>query len=200
MDLAALTHDGQQEKQRKAAESLASCIRRLTLTLLSYPKVTVAVVNGLAVGLAVSLLPYFDLVYASDRATFRMDYARLGQIPEGFASVGLAPAMAASGAAREMVLLGREISAEEAAACGIVTRVVWPDKVMEEVVPRMEELSELSRRGVQATKAYMRECLKRRVSEVADEETRLLVKSWTGTDYAANLKRYLKTSDQVVFQ
>ena len=79
VDLAALTHEGH-EKQRKSAEALAGCIRRLVLCLLSYPKVTVAAVNGLAVGLGVTILPYFDLVYASDRAVFRTDFARLGQV------------------------------------------------------------------------------------------------------------------------
>ncbi len=91
IDLTLLTHEGQQEKQRKSAEALAGCVRRLVLCLLSYPKVTVAAVNGMAVGLGVAILPYFDLVYASDRAVFRTDYVRLGQvqyrrdkIPEGF--------------------------------------------------------------------------------------------------------------------
>ena len=97
-------------------------------------------------------------------------------------------------------MLGRGMTADEAASCGIITRVVWPDKIMEEIVPRMESMNELSRRGLQATKAYMRAGLKRRVAEVADEETRLLVRSWTGPDFAANLKKYLKTTDQVVFQ
>ncbi len=62
------------------------------------------------------------------------------QIPEGFASVSLGPAVSASGPAREMLLTGRAITAEEAAASGIVTRVVWPDKIMEEIVPRYETL------------------------------------------------------------
>jgi hypothetical protein len=43
-------------------------------------------VNGVARGCGVTLLPYFDVVFASDKATFSADYARLGQIPEGFAS------------------------------------------------------------------------------------------------------------------
>ncbi len=64
----------------------------------------------------------------------------------------------------------------------------------------MESLDDLSQRGLMATKAYMRESLKRRVAEVAEEETRLLVRSWTAADFAANLKKYLKTTDQVIFQ
>ncbi len=80
LDLAALTHQGHAEKQRKSAEALAGCVSRLVSCLLNYPKMTVAAVNGLAVGLAVTILPYFDLVYASDTAVFRTDYVRLGQV------------------------------------------------------------------------------------------------------------------------
>ncbi len=68
------------------------------------------------------------------------------------------------------------------------------------VMRRMENLEELSQRGLLATKAYMRESLKHRVAEVAEEETRLLVRSWTRPDFAANLKKYLKTTNQVIFQ
>lgn len=58
-------------------------------TLLTFPKPLVAAVNGAAVGLGVTFLPYFDLVYASDKATFYTPYGKLGQIPEGGATFTL---------------------------------------------------------------------------------------------------------------
>jgi len=50
--------------------------------MLSFPKPLVAAVNGDAIGCGVSILPLFDVVYASDKAIFSTPYTRLGQVPE----------------------------------------------------------------------------------------------------------------------
>jgi peroxisomal 3,2-trans-enoyl-CoA isomerase len=48
-----------------------------------FNKPLVAAVHGPAVGLGVTMLPYFDMVFASDKATFYSPYIKLGQVPEG---------------------------------------------------------------------------------------------------------------------
>lgn len=48
-----------------------------------FNKLLIAGVHGPAVGLGVMMLPYFDMVFASDKATFYTPYTKLGQIPEG---------------------------------------------------------------------------------------------------------------------
>ena len=54
--------------------------------LILFPKPVIAVVNGPAVGMGVSMLPLCDIVYASDKASFHCPWARLSQTPEGCAS------------------------------------------------------------------------------------------------------------------
>ena len=46
-------------------------------------KLLVAGLTGSVVGLGVTILPYFDVVYASDKATFHLPYVQLGQSTEG---------------------------------------------------------------------------------------------------------------------
>ena len=67
--------------------------RDFTKTLITFPKLIVAVVTGPAIGLGMTMLPLCDVVYASDKASFFLPYAQLAQTPEGCASYTLPQAL-----------------------------------------------------------------------------------------------------------
>ena len=60
-----------------------STLRDFVLALMDCDKLLVAGLTGSVVGLGVTILPYFDVVYASDKATFHLPYVQLGQSTEG---------------------------------------------------------------------------------------------------------------------
>lgn len=64
-------------------------LREFVKSLALFSKPLVAGVHGAAVGLGVTILPFFDMVFASDKATFYTPYAKIGQIPEGAAVLTL---------------------------------------------------------------------------------------------------------------
>ena len=74
--------------------------------LAAFEKPVVAAVNGLAVGIGVTLLLHCDLVYVADNATFSMPFTSLGLVPE-FASTLLLPLVAGRVRAAEKLLLVR---------------------------------------------------------------------------------------------
>jgi enoyl-CoA hydratase/carnithine racemase len=196
VDLSVLTYDSV-EKQKKSAESLAKAIKNFVKFLLGFPKLLIAAVNGSCSGLGLTLLPFFDIVYASDKAVLRADYPRLGQIPEAFASVTFSQSAAALS---EVLLLGRSVTASEANRHGLVSSVIWPDRFLEEIVPRIELLDSVNPVGMQMTKALLKERLKRQVTEVMEEETKKLIECWTGPNYSKNIRQYLKSPNQIIFQ
>ena len=63
--------------------------REFVKSLAMFNKPLIAGVQGAAIGLGVTILPFFDLVVASDKATFSTPYGKLGQIAEGAACLTL---------------------------------------------------------------------------------------------------------------
>ncbi|MBX3181137.1 MAG: enoyl-CoA hydratase/isomerase family protein [Polyangiaceae bacterium] len=85
-------------------------------------KPLVALVQGQAVGMGVTLLPYFDLVYASDQATFACPFVKLGLVLEFGSSFSL-PRLIGRQRTNELMLRAAPLDAATAERWGLVTRV-----------------------------------------------------------------------------
>ena len=93
----------------------------------------VAAVNGVAVGVGVTMLLHCDLVYAAADARFNFAFIDLGLLPEA-GSTYLLPRMLGYGRAAELLMLGEAFGAETARECGIVNAVV-PAEALDETGP-----------------------------------------------------------------
>jgi enoyl-CoA hydratase/carnithine racemase len=102
-------------------------------TMESFPKPIVAAVNGLAVGVGTTMLPYCDLVLASTEARFRLPFASLGVVPEAGSSFTL-PMVMGWQAAAHVLLTAEWLSATEAAEHGLVWKVVEPEALRSEAL------------------------------------------------------------------
>jgi crotonobetainyl-CoA hydratase len=85
-------------------------------------KPVIAAVNGMAVGGGFEIAMSADLIVAADHAQFFLPEAGLGILPDNGA-VRL-PRLLPKALARELMLTGRRMGAEEAARWGLVNRVV----------------------------------------------------------------------------
>ncbi|OUC44959.1 enoyl-CoA hydratase/isomerase family protein [Trichinella nativa] len=126
----------------KMAADAKLLLRDFVGTFIDHPKVLVAAVNGPAVGISVTILGLFDLVFASDNATFHTPFTSLGQSPEGCSSFTF-PLLMGNTKAFEMLLFNRKITAQEAKRRNIVTEVFQQDTFKEQVNKRIEQLSAL---------------------------------------------------------
>lgn len=86
-------------------------------------KPLIAAVDGLAVGVGVTLLFHCDLVYASPEARLITPFLDLGLVPEAGSSL-LAPRRMGHTRAFEMLALGEPFSGERAREAGLVNAVV----------------------------------------------------------------------------
>ena len=95
-------------------------------------KPVIAAVHGKAIGMGVTLLPHFDMVYASDQASFFTPFVQPGLIVEFGGSFTL-PRLVGPQRAREMIFRGRPLPAAEAERWGLVTRVFPHAALFDEV-------------------------------------------------------------------
>lgn len=115
-------------------------LARLHEPIVSCAKPTIAAIQGPAVGMGVTLLPHFDLVYAAHEATFMVPFMRLGLGVEFAGSFHLTRAMGLS-RAKELVLRGKPIDAETAAQWNLVTRVVSGGGVLEAAIETATDIA-----------------------------------------------------------
>ena len=92
----------------------------LTIRALEVP--TIAALNGPAVGAGLCLALACDLRYAAAGARLSAPFVRLGMNP-GMAATYLLPEVVGEANARELLLTGRTVDAEEARSIGLVNRV-----------------------------------------------------------------------------
>jgi len=111
------------------AEKLMRETKNLCRRIEEFPKMTIAAINGYALGGGFALALASDLTVASETAMFGFPEIKLGWN----APFGMAKFMRAVGIAKakELFLTGRLIDAHEAQQLGLVNQVVSPDDVME---------------------------------------------------------------------
>ena len=105
------------------------------------PKPVIAAVNGYALGGGCELALACDVRLASDRAQLGLPEVSLGIFP-GWGGTQRMPRLIGPGRAKELILTGRRVAAEEALAMGLVERVVPHDELLEAAVELAAEMAD----------------------------------------------------------
>jgi enoyl-CoA hydratase len=119
---------------------------------------TIAAINGFALGGGCELALACDLRYASSNAKLGQPEINLGIIPGWGGTQRLARATTI-GFAKELILTGRTVDAEEAREHGLVNAVYAPEELMPRVMEVAAELSTKSPLAVEAAKEAVNRAL-----------------------------------------
>ncbi|MGH9580034.1 MAG: enoyl-CoA hydratase/isomerase family protein [Terriglobales bacterium] len=162
---------------RTLAQNLkdSKTMARLFRSLYDFPRPTIAAVNGPAVGGGCGLATLCDFTLASREAKFGYTEVRIGFLPAIVSTFLLR--QVGEKRARDLLLTGRILDAQEALQLGLVSEVVEPDRLLARARELAASLMSNSPASLLATKsllsAYSKQELDDRIKIAVDENARI---------------------------
>lgn len=130
-------------------------VERFMRAMIGVEKPVIAAVDGLAIGIGVTLLMHCDIVYASNRSTFKTPFVDLALAPE-FGSSQLFPQVFGHAVAAELLLLGNVWGADRAYQTGLINGTTPPDALMDMVMGAARNLAAKAPGALRAAKKLMK--------------------------------------------
>lgn len=155
------------------------------------PFVTIAAVNGFALGGGCELALACDLIYASTKAKFGQPEVNLGVIP-GFGGTQRLTRVIGTMLARELVLTGRIIDAEEALRIGLAARLFEPDALLPGVLEVAASIASKGPLAIQTAKGVMYRGLELPLAEGLRLETEAFAELFATDDLSEGMAAFVE--------
>ncbi|CAJ0582636.1 unnamed protein product, partial [Mesorhabditis spiculigera] len=172
------------------AEEAKVVLRDYVKAYIDYDKPLVALINGPAIGISVTVLALFDAVYATNKATFQTPFAQVGQSPEG-ASAYTFPLLMGPTRAAEFLLFGRKLSALEAKEFGLVNEVFEEGTFAQQTSSLLANYSSLPPESMRESKKLLRKIHK---DNLYKEECDLICDRWQSAECKNAIVSFLSKS------
>jgi len=171
------------------AESIEKNYKPLVLALRALPLPVIGAVNGVAAGAGANLALACDIVVAARSAHFVQAFAKLGLVPDSGGTWFL-PRLIGTARALGLAFLGDKLSAEQAAAWGLIWRCV-EDADFAGVVEQMaRHFAAAPTLGLARTKQAIYEGLGRTLAQQLDIERDYQGELGRSADYAEGVAAF----------
>ncbi len=154
-------------------------------------KPVIAAVAGYALGGGCELAMMCDFIIAADSAKFGQPEITLGIMP-GAGGTQRLTRLVGKAKAMEMCLTGRMMDAAEAAASGLVSRVVPADELVDEALKTANRIAEFSTPIVMMTKESVNRALETSLSEGIRFERRLFHAMFATKDQKEGMNAFIE--------
>ena len=178
-------------------DEMASLFEDFINFLIKYPKILVAAVNGICVGMGVTMLCHFDIVLASERARFWVPFIQTLQVPEGTSSYMFPKLMGKL--AGHMLYAGQGIDVNEAKSGGLVTAIIDSDSednkndvFFENTLDYVNNICKNSTNILMKFKSMIKKHEIDFLIKINKEEVKMLRESWDDQNFKNIMKKFVK--------
>ena len=155
------------------------------------PKVSIAAVNGYALGGGMELALAADLRYLAEDAKLGQPEITLGVIP-GAGGTQRLTRLVGPGRARELILTARQIASAEAVELGLSAAVVPPDDLFDAAVTAARAFAQGPRAALAAAKASIAAAVIAPGPEGISRERELFLALFGGADQREGMRAFLE--------
>lgn len=156
--------------------------KQLVWDLLEVELPIVAAVDGPAVGLGASIALLCDVIFASEKAVFADPHVKVGVVA-GDGGAAIWPLLVGPARAKQFLLTGDAVRAEEAERIGLVNFVSAHDKLEEEALAFAKRLADGAPLAVRFTKLAVNKLLKDAVNTAFDASLALELVTFRTEDH-----------------
>ena len=156
----------------------------------SVRKPVIAAVSGFALGGGCELAMMCDFIIAADNARFGQPEIKLGIIA-GAGGTQRLPRAVGKAKAMDMALTGRMMDAQEAERAGLVSRVVAPDKLMDEALGAALMICDYGQLSVMATKEAVNRAFESGLTDGLMFERRLFHSMFATSDQKEGMDAFM---------
>ena len=168
------------------AEAASSGQATLLERWAALPVITVAAAHGFALGGGLMLAAAHDLRVAAEGTRLGLPEITMGWPPAY--GVHRLIRLLGEARARELILTGAQVDADEALRIGLVNRVVLPERLLQAALAWSDELARLPQRGIKETKRLLAEI----GGPGRGGEPAALARCLAGAEAQARLQSFLK--------
>ena len=154
-------------------------------------KPVIAAVAGLALGGGCELAMMCDFIIAADNARFGQPAVKVGTLPGAGGSQRLTHAVGKA-KAMDMCLTGRMMDAAEAERCGLVSRIVPAEQLLQEALDAANAIAGYSRMAVMLNKEAVNRAFETTLAEGLRFERRLLHASFATEDQKEGMAAFIE--------
>jgi enoyl-CoA hydratase len=150
----------------------------------------IAAINGHCLGAGFELSLCCDIRLCADHATFALPEMALGVIPD-LGSTQRLPRMVGPGYAKELIITGRRIDAQEALRIHLVNHVYPRDRLMAEAKKLAAEMAKLNPRHVEGAKRAVNMSMSTPLDWGLRLETDICLGAGSGQSFSAEAQKFI---------